>query len=25
LDRAKEAMTRAQEAGGNGYHLNVSQ
>lgn len=25
LDCAKEAMTRAQEAGGNGYHLNVSQ
>ena len=25
LDRAKEAMTRAQAAGGNGYHLNVSQ
>lgn len=25
LDRVKEAMTRAQEAGGNGYHLNVSQ
>lgn len=25
LDRAKEAMTRAQAAGGNGYHFNVSQ
>jgi diguanylate cyclase (GGDEF)-like protein len=25
LDCAKEAMTRAQEAGGNGYHLHVSQ
>ena len=25
LDCAKEAMTRAQEAGGNGYHLNASQ